>query len=151
VMMFRSVRRDRDRYRGVGCLRDRCFATCPRRRIASYALRTSLPSPRFKESPRYHPGETWSWVKTVRLKAAMLRGVEKIEGGASMGPRRYRITVRGRLSERFASAFDGMTIEPGAGKTVLVGDIVDQAQLYGVLDLLRNLGLDLMSVEEGAA
>ena len=64
------------------------------------------------------------------------------------GPRRYRITIRGRISERFASMFEDMTTEPGAGVTMLVGDLVDQAQLYGVLDRLRALGVELVSLTE---
>jgi hypothetical protein len=33
---------------------------------------------------------------------------------------------------------------------VLVGDIRDQSHLYGVLDRVRNLGLELVSVESVA-
>jgi hypothetical protein len=51
------------------------------------------------------------------------------------------------LTERLGSAFDGMALEPGDGRTVLVGDIRDQSHLYGVLDRVRNLGLELVSVE----
>ncbi len=65
-----------------------------------------------------------------------------------MGPRRYRITVRGRLSERFASAFEGMTLEGGAGRTTLEGWLVDVAALYGLIDRLRDFGLELESVCE---
>ena len=60
---------------------------------------------------------------------------------------RYRIVLRGRLSERFESAFDGMMLEPGAGQTVLVGEVRDQAHLYGLLDRLRDFGIDLVAVE----
>ena len=51
-----------------------------------------------------------------------------------MKPTRYRINVRGRLSQRLGSAFEDMSLEPGDGKTALVGDIRDQSHLYGVLD-----------------
>jgi hypothetical protein len=34
---------------------------------------------------------------------------------------RYRIVLRGRLDERYESAFDGMVLEPGHGQTVLIG------------------------------
>jgi hypothetical protein len=60
---------------------------------------------------------------------------------------RYRIVLRGRLSERFESAFDGMTLEHGPNRTVLVGDVRDQAQLYGLLDRLQELGIELLAVE----
>ena len=64
-----------------------------------------------------------------------------------MAPTRYRITVRGRLTEPLRSAFDGLDLEPGIEQTTLVGEIRDQSLLYGVLDLVRALGLDLVSVE----
>ena len=64
-----------------------------------------------------------------------------------MGPTRYRIVLRGRLSERFESAFEGMALEAGPNQTVLVGEIRDQAQLYGLLDRLRDFGIDLVAVE----
>ena len=62
----------------------------------------------------------------------------------------YRITVRGRLGDWFASAFDGMAIESANGDTVLVGELVDQAQLYGIIERLRDFGLDLVRVERAA-
>ena len=64
-----------------------------------------------------------------------------------MAPTTYRISVRGRLTERLGAAFEGMALEPGNGQTALVGDIRDQSHLYGVLDRVRNLGLELVSVE----
>ena len=64
-----------------------------------------------------------------------------------MAARRYRIVLRGRLSERFESAFDGMTLEHGPNRTVLVGDVRDQAQLYGLLDRLQEFGIELLAVE----
>jgi hypothetical protein len=65
-----------------------------------------------------------------------------------MEPTRYRITVRGRLTQHLGSAFEHLALEPGFEHTVLVGEIRDQAHLYGVLDRVRNLGLELVSVEE---
>jgi len=64
-----------------------------------------------------------------------------------VGPSRYRIVLRGRLSERFESAFEGMALEAGPNQTVLVGQIRDQAQLYGLLDRLRDFGIELVAVE----
>jgi hypothetical protein len=64
-----------------------------------------------------------------------------------MRPTTYRITVGGRLSERFASSFDGFAREAGEGETAIVGLVHDQAQLYGVLDRIRSLGLELLRVE----
>jgi len=64
-----------------------------------------------------------------------------------VGPSRYRIVLRGRLSERFQTAFEGMALEAGPNQTVLVGEVRDQAQLYGLLDRLRDFGIDLVAVE----
>ena len=64
---------------------------------------------------------------------------------------RYRIVLRGRLSDHFEAAFDGMTLEPGPNQTVLIGEIRDQAHLYGLLDRLRDLGIDLLAVEPAGA
>ena len=64
-----------------------------------------------------------------------------------MEPTRYRITVRGRLTEHLGPAFDGLALEPGREQTVLTGEIRDQAHLYGVLGQVSNLGLELVSVE----
>ena len=68
-----------------------------------------------------------------------------------MAPVRYRISVRGRLTDRLGSAFSGMTLEPAPGQTVLVGEIRDQSELYSVLDRVRSLGLELVSVEPSPA
>ena len=65
-----------------------------------------------------------------------------------MEPTRYRITVRGRLTEHLKTAFEGLALEPGHERSVLVGEIRDQAHLYGVLGRVCNLGLELVSVEE---
>ena len=60
----------------------------------------------------------------------------------------YQITVRGRLSEHFAAAFGGMRLESQPGQTVLAGWVADQAHLYGVLDRLRDFGLELLRLEQ---
>lgn len=57
-----------------------------------------------------------------------------------------RIKVRGRLGDRLASAFDGMTLLRGVGTTELVGQVADQAQLHGILTRIRDLGIELESV-----
>ena len=61
-------------------------------------------------------------------------------------PQRYEIVVRGRLSSRCAGAFDGARLVPRNGQTALRADLVDQSQLYGLLNRLRDLGIELVSV-----
>jgi hypothetical protein len=68
-----------------------------------------------------------------------------------MEPTRYRIAVRGRLTEHLGSAFERLALEPGREQTFLAGEIRDQADLYGVLDRVRDLGLELVSVEKDPA
>lgn len=67
-----------------------------------------------------------------------------------MEPTIYRICVRGRLTERLAAALEGMTLHAGAVDTVFTGEVRDQSQLYGLLDRLRDLGLELISVQPHA-
>ncbi len=59
----------------------------------------------------------------------------------------YRICIRGRLTERLGSALEGMRLEAGATDSVFTGEIHDQSQLYGLLDRVRDLGLELVSVQ----
>jgi hypothetical protein len=59
----------------------------------------------------------------------------------------YRICIRGCVTERIGSALEGMCLETGAAETVFTGEIRDQSQLYGLLDRVRDLGLELVSVQ----
>jgi outer membrane PBP1 activator LpoA protein len=59
----------------------------------------------------------------------------------------YRIIVRSELGDRYAVAFEGMEMETKGGDTVLTGEIVDQPHLYGILDRINGLGLELLSVQ----
>jgi len=52
------------------------------------------------------------------------------------------------LTQHVGSAFDHLALEPGSEHSILVGEIRDQAHLYGVLDRVRDLGLELVSVEK---
>jgi hypothetical protein len=58
----------------------------------------------------------------------------------------YEITVRGRLSAALVGAFDGLTATPCGADTLIRGDIPDQAALYGVLERIESLGLELLDV-----
>ena len=68
-----------------------------------------------------------------------------------MQPTTYRICIRGRLTDRLGSALEGMRLEAGATETEFTGEIRDQSQLYGLLDRVRDLGLELVSVQPQAA
>ena len=73
-------------------------------------------------------------------------------------PARYRLVVQGLLGPEWSAWFGGLSLswqEPD--QTVLVGQVVDQAALHGLLNTIRDLGLPLLEVrrlgpeEAGAA
>ena len=59
----------------------------------------------------------------------------------------YKIVVKGELTERFAGAFADMNMEAKRGQTIITGQIVDQSHLYGILDRISGLGLQLVTVQ----
>lgn len=61
-------------------------------------------------------------------------------------PGRYRVVVRGRLGEQLAAAFEQLEHETRGGESSLTGTFADQAQLHALLDRLRDLGVQLVSV-----
>ena len=63
----------------------------------------------------------------------------------------YRIVVKGRLAGALAEMFDGLQIRSGGCETELRGAISDQAQLFGYLLRLRDLGIQLISVNPVAS
>jgi hypothetical protein len=58
----------------------------------------------------------------------------------------YVIRIKGRLSDSLLSVFEGMTASVEPGETVLRGPVRDQAELYGLLDRIQSLGLELVEV-----
>lgn len=61
-------------------------------------------------------------------------------------PQMYEIRVAGHLSENWAARFEGLSLEHEAqGETVMSGWL-DQSALHGVLVRIRDLGLNLISV-----
>lgn len=60
----------------------------------------------------------------------------------------YHIVVNGRLDERWLRWFEGHTVNYlDNGKTLIVLTDVDQPALFGVLNRIRDLGLELISVQ----
>jgi hypothetical protein len=60
----------------------------------------------------------------------------------------YRIKVEGKLDPSWSDWLGGFTILPQSDdSTLLVGPIVDQAALQGILNKLYGMNLDLLSLE----
>lgn len=59
----------------------------------------------------------------------------------------YRIVFRGALARSQDPMFETMSLERDGDEYVLVGDVVDPAQLHGLLDRIQELGLELVAAE----
>ncbi len=59
----------------------------------------------------------------------------------------YRIRVSGHLDDRWSDWLGCLALHlQEDGTTLLVGPVVDQAALHGVIARIRDLGLPLLSV-----
>jgi hypothetical protein len=59
----------------------------------------------------------------------------------------YQIRIKGHLSREWAVWFEGLTITlEKDGTTLLTGPVIDQAALHGLLKVVRDLGMPLISV-----
>ena len=69
------------------------------------------------------------------------------------GPAIYRILVQGVLGESWIDRLAGMAIstterDPKKPVTTLCGEIRDQAELNGVIEVLYNLHLPILKIEK---
>lgn len=59
----------------------------------------------------------------------------------------YRIRIKGYLACRWTDWFEDLSITlEENGDTLLIGPVVDQAALYGLIRKVRDLGLPLLEV-----
>ena len=62
-------------------------------------------------------------------------------------PRSYQIRIKGHLGDLWSDWFEGLTIAlEEDGNTLLIGPVVDDAALHGLLKKVRDLGMPLLSV-----
>jgi hypothetical protein len=65
---------------------------------------------------------------------------------SAVGASDYEIRIKGRLSDTATSAFEQFTATVKPAETVMRGEVRDQSELYGLLDQIQALGLDLIEV-----
>ncbi len=57
-----------------------------------------------------------------------------------------KIKVQGLLDEKWKDWFEGMDISYEENNTILSGHVKDEAFMHGILNLIRDLNLKLISV-----
>ena len=62
-------------------------------------------------------------------------------------PAQYRIKLQECLDAKWSDGFGEMAISFESGGTILTGRVADQAALHGLLIRIRDLNLNLLSVE----
>lgn len=61
---------------------------------------------------------------------------------------RYEIRVSGLLSETAQDAFEGMRVAERPAETVIMGQVIDESHLHGLLALIQDLGLHVVSIQQ---
>jgi hypothetical protein len=56
------------------------------------------------------------------------------------------IKIQGHLDKKWEDWFDGMEISYDGDNTILSGNLKDEAHMHGVLNIIRDLNLKLISV-----
>ena len=60
----------------------------------------------------------------------------------------YEIRIRGRLSDSLSESFEEFTASVKPAETVMRGELRDQSELYGLLERIQLLGLELIEVRK---
>ena len=59
----------------------------------------------------------------------------------------YQIRIKGHLGPQWTEWFEGMAVtREENGDTLLTGPVIDQAALHGLIKKVRDLGMELISV-----
>lgn len=56
------------------------------------------------------------------------------------------IIIQGHLDKQWKKSFEGMEISYEKGNTILSGNIQDEAHLHGILNIIRDLNIKLISI-----
>ena len=57
-----------------------------------------------------------------------------------------KITIQGHLDKKWMDSFEGMNISYEGDNTILTGYIKDEPHLHGILNIIRDLNIKLISV-----
>jgi len=72
-----------------------------------------------------------------------------LDCGSSRSEQCYEIRFRGHLDDHWAAWFHGCSLaREEDGTTAMVAPVTDQAELFGLLNKVRDLSLSLISVTE---
>lgn len=69
------------------------------------------------------------------------------DAAAQSTGKQFCIWVAGRLSDALADDLGATVGSDAAGGATLSGEFVDQSQVYGILDRLRQLGINVVRFE----
>lgn len=59
---------------------------------------------------------------------------------------KIKITIQSRLDKKWKNSFENMKISYEGDNTILSGEIKDEAHLHGILNIIRDLNLKLISI-----
>ena len=57
-----------------------------------------------------------------------------------------KIKIQGHLDKKWKNSFEDMKISYEGDNTILTGNLKDEAHMHGVLNIIRDLNLKLISV-----
>ena len=57
-----------------------------------------------------------------------------------------KIKIQGHLDKKWKNSFEGMKISYEGDNTILTGNLKDEAHMHGILNIIRDLNLKLISV-----
>jgi len=57
-----------------------------------------------------------------------------------------KIIIQGHLDKQWKNRFEGLKISYEAGNTILTGNLKDEAHLHGILNIIRDLNIKLISI-----
>jgi len=59
------------------------------------------------------------------------------------------IKIQGHLNGKWKDCFEGMTISYEGNNTILTGYLKDEAHMHGILNIIRDYNLILISINPG--